>query len=228
MIEEFYARCKSLLISKISFGVDGWRAPNFCSYYGVTAHFLDDEWNLISFALDLIPSEGQHAGLDIARLFLECVKFDGIQRKIGGISLDNASANTTFIRELCYLLASEKIEFNVDDQHFRCLAHVLNLAIQDLFKAMNVICPENCVLSDVSPETEVEDFENHRDDDEEGEENLHSIALIINKVRKTFKRIRRSEDLMKKLNDRCGANEIKFLEPKIDVKTRIKFFSDCK
>lgn len=213
---------------KISFGVDGWTAPNFCSYYGVTANFLNEEWFPVSFALDLIPSEGQHRGLDIAKLFLKCMKLYGLEHKIGDITLDNASSNTTFIAELGSLLAFEKIIFDTENQHFHCFAHILNLSVQDFFKAINVICPESFAsVDDNSPSDDgAENLENVDDDDDDVEEDLQSIAVIINKIRKTFKKIRRSEDLMKKLNIWCGASDVKFLKPKLDVKTRWNSTSD--
>lgn len=97
--------------SKISFDVDGWSAPNFCAYYEVIAHFLDEEWFPISYALDLIASQGQHKGVHIARLFLECMKFYGLEHKIGGNTLDNVSSITTFIEDLVVYLPLK--EFNL-------------------------------------------------------------------------------------------------------------------
>lgn len=186
---------------------------------------MDEEWIPNCFALDLIPSEGKHKGADIANFFLECIKFYELEHRVGGITLDNASSNTTFIAELGSLLASEGIQFNTEDQHFRCFAHVLHLAVQDLFEAMNVICPQDLATDndDASVDDEAEYFE---DDDNEKEQDLPPIAKIISKIRKTFKKIRRSEELMKKLESWCGASDVKFLKPKIDVKTRWNSTSD--
>lgn len=48
--------------SKISFNVDGWSTKNFDSYYGITAHFINEDWISISLAIDLVQSQGIHAG----------------------------------------------------------------------------------------------------------------------------------------------------------------------
>lgn len=207
--------------SRISFTVDGWTAPNSRSCYGVTAHFLNHIWNPIAFALDLIPSQGQHKGRDIAKVFFECIKFYGIHEKIGGITLDNAASNTTFIKELGTLLMAENIEFNTEDQHFFCFAHVLNLAVQDLFTAINVDCPESIIFfEEEKGENDSQDIEEEEEEEEEKNEGLTSIGLIISKIRKTFRKIKNTEDLLSKLEIWCSASEIKFLKPKIDVKTR--------
>lgn len=48
--------------SLISYTVDGWSAKNLNSFYGITASFIDAEWFLISFAIDLVKSDGHHTG----------------------------------------------------------------------------------------------------------------------------------------------------------------------
>ena len=83
--------------SKFSFTIDGWTARNGKSFYGVTIHFIDKDWNYISLALDLIPSNGNHTGKDIADMFFNAIKRYKIENKVQGITLDNASANTVFI-----------------------------------------------------------------------------------------------------------------------------------
>ena len=58
MVKEILKKNESL----ISFTIDGWSAKNLCSYYGVTASFINNDWNLIAFAIDLVPSRGEHSG----------------------------------------------------------------------------------------------------------------------------------------------------------------------
>ena len=60
--------------SKFSFTIDAWSAPNTKSFYGLTTHFIDKEWILQTVALDFIPSNAKHTGLNIAKFFLESTK----------------------------------------------------------------------------------------------------------------------------------------------------------
>lgn len=85
---------------KFSFTIYGWTAPNFESYYGITIHFIDNNWKFQSLALHFVPLNGKHTGKDIANFFLNIIKDYGIQKKVQDITLDNAAANTTFIQEL--------------------------------------------------------------------------------------------------------------------------------
>lgn len=51
--------------AKINFAFDGWSSRNLKHFYGLTAHFLNKKWNLISVALDLIPAYKQHSGEEL-------------------------------------------------------------------------------------------------------------------------------------------------------------------
>jgi len=39
-------------------------------YYGITAHFINDDSKLVSIALDFVASNGYHTGKDIAEIYL--------------------------------------------------------------------------------------------------------------------------------------------------------------
>ncbi|CAH2234311.1 jg8282 [Pararge aegeria aegeria] len=121
------------LSSKMSFTIDGWTSIAGRSYYGVTIHYIDNEWKYRSVVLDFIPSRGRHTGEDIATIFHECLLEYGIIDKIQGITVDNATANTKFMYELGKQLPPH---FDSDNQHFRCFAHILNLGVQDLLKTL--------------------------------------------------------------------------------------------
>lgn len=75
-----------------------------------------------------------------------------ILEKVQGITVDNASANTSFLQHL-----STKIEnFDFENQHFRCIAHIMNLGVQDMLKELKiqpeVVQEENSDDSDIENE----------------------------------------------------------------------------
>ncbi|XP_058803449.1 uncharacterized protein LOC131671209 [Phymastichus coffea] len=196
--------------SKFAFTLDAWSGKTRKSYYGVSVHYITEEWNLRSFTLDFVPSKGKHSGADIARIFYNISKFYDVTDKIAGITLDNASANTTFISELGQLLRDDDIDFDIQDQHFRCLAHVLNLSVQDILKLMK-ISSEN-----VDDSIEYSEGENSDISDEESEDfqlNDFSIANLISKIRQLHRKIRNSEILSTKLQSCCNAFDVKFKKP---------------
>lgn len=207
--------------SKFSFTIDGWTAPNFESYYGITIHFIDNNWKFQSLALDFIPSNGKHTGKDIANFFLNIIKDYDIQKKVQGITLDNAAANTTFIQELSMLMDNDGIVFDTEDQHFRCFAHIINLAIQDVLKLINIKQCLNNLYSDTNEYNDSEDeHEDELSDDDMNANENEIFSRIINNIRNTCKKIRRSEQLTIRLKLFCEAANIKFVKPVLDVKTR--------
>jgi len=98
--------------SKISFTVDGWTSVSNKSFYGITAHFVDSNWELQSVVLDFVSSNGKHTGKDIAAVFYKSLKLFHIENKCGGITVDNAAANTTFMEELQVLMEENDIYFD--------------------------------------------------------------------------------------------------------------------
>ncbi|CAD6203838.1 GSCOCG00009824001-RA-CDS, partial [Cotesia congregata] len=118
----------------MSFIIDGWTSIANRSFYGITIHFIDNDWKYQSMVLDFVASHGKHTGKDIAQVFYKCIKEFELEGKIQGITVDNASANTKFMIELQNLLPN----FDAENQHFRCMAHVLNLGVQDLMKTLSL------------------------------------------------------------------------------------------
>lgn len=139
--------------------------------------------------MDFVPSHGKHTGKDIAKIFFESVRSYGIENKIQGITVDNASANTKFMEELHVLMAADDIIFDLDTQHFRCFAHILHLGVQDIVK--NVRLPNNHEYEDVSEdETDVDG------------DNLDGDKNCVTKLRNLFKMLKRSQ-LQNKLQNCC-------------------------
>lgn len=157
----------------------------------------------------------------MAEMFLKCITEYNLQEKIQGITLDNVAANSTFMMELSKLLIQADYKFDPINQHFRCFAHIFNLGVQDTLKVMNVEENEN----ELQEENEQNLSENNEDDslsDDEDSTELPYPATVILKVRKTFVKLRRSEDLQLILQSFCNASKTKYIKPILDVSTRWK------
>jgi len=53
-----------------------------------------------------------------------------------GITLNNASNNSTFIHLLASWSINKSLSFD-SNYHFRCFAHVINLAVQDALSCLD-------------------------------------------------------------------------------------------
>jgi len=130
------------LNSKVSFTTDCWTSPNNLVFMGVTAHYINENWELQVTTLDFIHLPGPHTGFNLHNCFVSVLETYGLETKTLGITLDNASNNDSFIQSI------DKDSTNFKSfHHIRCFAHVLNLSAQtaldvlkdDLIKLRNGI-----------------------------------------------------------------------------------------
>lgn len=201
--------------SKFSFTVDAWWARNRASYYGITIHFIDNDWNLVSTTLDIVASKGKHSGRDIANMFWSILEDFGIVDKVQGLVMDNASANTTFVAEFSSIMGQHNLEFDAEDGHFRCLSHIINLGARDTLALMDVHVQEHNLQATNSKELSDDEYDS---DDESAIS--PPVGKLVKNVRCINKKIKNSEVLSNRLQSSCDAAGINFKKPILDVTTR--------
>lgn len=122
---------------KISITLDGWTSKNGLPFLAIRGHWLDDEWNLLSKLLDFAYIEGSHNGYNHSIILGDCLKRLEIPwTKILAITCDNAGSNVTLFQWL------DNYGISAVTSQVRCLAHVLNLAVQDMLASLKV--PSHC------------------------------------------------------------------------------------
>ena len=67
---------------------------------GLIAHYIAENGTLRQSVLSLRELQGQHTGINQARLIYSVLKEYGILLKVGYFMMDNASNNDTMIEEL--------------------------------------------------------------------------------------------------------------------------------
>lgn len=124
---------------RVSLTTDTWTSIQNINYMVLTAHFVDDSWNLHKKVLNfcVIPN---HKGESISRLLEECL-IEWEIKKILTITVDNASANDAALKDLKKRVGDWETP-NVllqggDNLHVRCVAHILNLIVNDGLAVMN-------------------------------------------------------------------------------------------
>lgn len=124
---------------RVSLTTDTWTSIQNINYMVLTAHFVDDDWILHKKVLNfcVIPN---HKGESIARLLEECM-IEWEIRKILTITVDNASANDAALKDLIKRIGEWETP-NVllqggENLHMRCVAHILNLIVNDGLAVMN-------------------------------------------------------------------------------------------
>ena len=113
--------------------------------------------------LDFTEVDWSHSGINLAEHIHEVLfKYD-ICEKLFCMTMDNTTNNDTTCEELSELLyESHSIDWNWEENHIACLAHVLNLAVQEFLKNIKVTemsevehfaLPGPCSITDKTPQT---------------------------------------------------------------------------
>jgi hypothetical protein len=113
---------------KFSLTTDMWTSINRDAYLGITIHYVDSNWCLCNFLLDIIPFNVRHTGENIAQEIIRVLDEFQISNKIIALTTDNESAMVVCGRELADAFNSELSSMNFS--HYRCAAHVLNLGVK--------------------------------------------------------------------------------------------------
>ncbi|CAH9088097.1 unnamed protein product [Cuscuta epithymum] len=96
-------------------------------YLGLTAHFIDNDWNLHKRVLAFREFNDRHTAEHIY-ILIECILNEyNLIDKVFAIGFDNASNNTAVIPRLHELCGSNTLMGRFF--HQRCACHVINLCV---------------------------------------------------------------------------------------------------
>ena len=115
------------LLTKVSLTADIWTSITNQAYLGVTVHYIDDEWNMQHYLLDLIHFEHHHTGARTKEKLLQLINEMNFNKKVLSLTIDN---DATMI--LCDKSMTNEFDItwnNNEFNHFRYAAYILNIAI---------------------------------------------------------------------------------------------------
>ena len=102
----------------------------------VTCHFIDSDWNLYKKIISFVPINS-HRGEYIAKC-LENALLDWGVKSVFSITVDNASYNDIVVGYVKKKLVSWGAStVRCKFLHMRCIAHILNLVVNDGLKEAN-------------------------------------------------------------------------------------------
>ena len=125
----------NIIPGKLSLTADMWTSLNNDAFLGLTIHYINSEWNLCNFLLDIIPFTDRHTGKNIASAIKSVLIEFNLLEKTLALTTDNESAMV-----VCGRVIAEELALELDNeafQHYRCSAHILNLAVQKGIKIID-------------------------------------------------------------------------------------------
>ncbi|XP_031108405.1 zinc finger BED domain-containing protein RICESLEEPER 2-like [Ipomoea triloba] len=122
--------------ARVSLTTDSWTSLQRVNYMCLTLHYIDNEWKLHKRILNFCPISS-HKGEDIGKAIEKCLRDWGLDN-VFTITVDNASSNdvaTGYLRKKFNNLGSSILDGKF--LHMRCIAHIVNLAVNDALKENN-------------------------------------------------------------------------------------------
>jgi hypothetical protein len=127
-LQDYFIQIKG----KISFTTDIWTSRSNIPFIGITAHYINENWDYKRITLDFKEIPYPHNGKSIASSIIETFQEFKIEEKILGFTTDNASNMGTYKEELNRIL--EEKYTSIKD--IGCGAHIINLAVQKGLKKL--------------------------------------------------------------------------------------------
>jgi hypothetical protein len=131
--------------TKLSIALDAWTAGNHLSFLAIKGYFISKMWKPQEVLLDFIPMRGKHTGVSMAQQVIRLLKATKTTNRLLAITCDNASNNSALSRTLQSQLQLEDITWNSKENTIPCLAHIINLVVQDIIHHLKL---------EATPETE--------------------------------------------------------------------------
>ncbi|EUC65415.1 hAT family dimerization protein, partial [Rhizoctonia solani AG-3 Rhs1AP] len=123
---------------KVSCTTDLWTDDSQRAFMCITAHFHNAQKRQVNRLIAFRIIEGSHTGGCLAENFFEVMEEFGIVRKLGWITMDNASNNDSMMTQLEEYMVTRGMDFDRHGNRLRCFPHVVNLAVQDIIGDLSV------------------------------------------------------------------------------------------
>ncbi|GBB93663.1 hypothetical protein RclHR1_22090001 [Rhizophagus clarus] len=149
---------------RFSLTADIWTSSvNQDVFLGLTIHYIDSNWRLCNFLLDIIPFTISHTGINISQEITRVLEEFGISNKIIALTTDNESAMLVCGREMASAFEDDFLTLTFS--HYRCAAHILNLGIlklafymlkrlKELEPALTLLAADNELVKSLYPSDE--------------------------------------------------------------------------
>ena len=126
--------------STISISLDAWTSKNGKATLGIIGYWITENFEYRERVLDFKEIKRIHTGQNMAEILGAVLEEFKLETKLLAITTDNASTNETMVNQLDQSLkeafSPRELRFDGLNNYMRCTAHVLNLIVGDILKAL--------------------------------------------------------------------------------------------
>lgn len=143
-------------VPKVALAADVWTSPSNLAFLGVTAYYITEDWRYEEALIGFEPILERKQGSYLASLLMGCLhnSFFDLRRKLLSVTTDGGSENRTMMRELSQLLRQGGVSWNESRGHLPCLAHVIQLVVGEMVRALRIEAPLEGEEEDLGGEVE--------------------------------------------------------------------------
>lgn len=138
--------------AKLSLALDCWTSPFRQAFMAVTGYFLDQHWQYQEVLLGFEPLSGSHSGVNLSDVVLKLLRQHKIADRVLAVTTDNASNNNTLMSSIQESLQSLELNNGSTIVRVPCIAHVIQLSLNDLLGKLKAIPKNENVEMDWSDE----------------------------------------------------------------------------
>ncbi|OAY60649.1 zinc finger BED domain-containing protein RICESLEEPER 1 [Manihot esculenta] len=128
------------LPGKISLSANSWSASDDAEYLCLTAHYIDETWQLKKKLLNFVLVDPTHTGDMHSEVIMTCLMDWDIDRKLFSMTFDSHSANDNVVHRIRDRLSQNRFLFcNGMLFDIRCAASLLRLMVHDLLEVFSEV-----------------------------------------------------------------------------------------
>lgn len=128
------------LPGKINLSTDLWAASEEAAYLCLTAHYIDEAWELKKKVLNFFMVDPSHTEEMHSEVIMTCLMEWDIDRKLFSMTSDSCSANDNIVNRIRERLSQNRFLYcNGLLFDIRCAANLLNLMVHDILEALSEV-----------------------------------------------------------------------------------------
>ncbi len=147
---------------KINIALNNWTSSNNIVFMNITNYFINKNWKYREVLLIFQSLSDAHTSETMIKIVVNILKKYKLKNRLLAIIIDNASNNEKMRKKMKKILKKIDIEWDHEKNHVFCIAHVIQLAVNELLESMK-ISAVNDKINEIFQEDRLNDIDKETD-----------------------------------------------------------------